>query len=226
MELIGAKIKREESHGFTGQKVIGIDLTGSEKKKSGFAVLEDHFAITERIATDEEMINKIAAIKPALVSMDCPLSLPLGRISVYDHDPGRVLYGINRKCELLLLKRGIRCYPPLIKSMQKLTERGINLAERIRQMGYPVIESFPGGAQDVLGLPRKQKSLPLLIQGLQNLGIEGRFADPGVSHDEIDALTAALVGRFYLSGQFESIGDADEGCIIIPCVKVKMVNVK
>lgn len=171
----------EQINGFTAQKIIGIDLTGSEKKKTGFAVLDGCFAITERIAKDEEILSKIAAVKPALVSMDCPLSLPLGRISVYDHDPGRLLYGINRKCELLLLKRGIRCYPPLIRSMQKLTERGIMLAEKIRQMGYPVIESFPGGAQDILGLPRKQKSLALLIEGLQNLGIKGNFADPGIS---------------------------------------------
>ena len=206
---------------YSMQKIVGIDLTGSEKKKTGFALLDGNYAITERIATDEEIINRIAAIEPAVVSMDCPLSLPTGRISVYDDDPGRALYGINRKCELMLLKRGIRCYPPLIKSMQKLTERGIILAERIRRRGYPVIESFPGGAQDILGIPRKQKSLRLLIEGLQNLGITGRFADAGVSHDEIDALTAALVGRFYLVGQFESVGDVEEGCIIIPRLNIK-----
>lgn len=197
-------------------KVIGIDLTGSETKASGWAVLENGLAVTDTVFTDENLLSRIQTEKPDLVSIDCPLSLPIGRISVFDDDPGRQEFGINRNCEKMLLKKGIRAYPPLIKSMQKLTQRGILLAQKIKIMGFPVIESFPGGAQDILGIPRKQKGLPLLISGLAQFGIEGDFYQKKVVHDEIDALTSALVGVFFLSGNYESIGNEAEGCIIIP----------
>ncbi len=212
-----------ESYFAADKKVIGIDLTGSESKASGWAVMKGCHAITRRINTDEDILIGITLEQPDLISIDSPLSLPIGRISVDDDDPGRTLYGINRKCERQLLKRGIRSYPPLIKSMQKLTFRGMMLAGKIRGLGYPVIEGFPGGAQDVLGLPRKQNGLQTLIQGLKDLGITGSYSEHKVSHDEIDALTAALVGHCYLSGHFESVGDPEEGCIILPAYN-KAVN--
>lgn len=196
--------------------IVGIDLTGSEKKASGWAVLQNGTVCTKRILTDDDMLANIAAISPTLVSIDCPLSLPTGRLTVFDDDPGRVQYGITRESERLLLKRGIRSYPPLIKSMQNLTARGIALAVKIRTLGIEVIEGYPGGAQDILGLPRKQKSLPLLIDGLKQFGIEGAYHSTKISHDEVDAITCALVGLYYLTGNYDAIGNNAEGYIIIP----------
>nr|GEX01773.1 hypothetical protein [Tanacetum cinerariifolium] len=46
--------------------------------------------------------------------------------------------------------------------------------------------------------------------------LEGTFTGGQLSHDELDAITAALVGHFYLDGQFEALGDARESCLIIP----------
>lgn len=37
-------------------KIIGLDLTGSEKKASGWAFLQDGQVITKRIKTDAEII--------------------------------------------------------------------------------------------------------------------------------------------------------------------------
>lgn len=65
-------------------------------------------------------------------------------------------------------------------------------------------------------MPRKSKSLLLLIAGLAALGLEGAFTGGQLSHDELDAITAALVGHFYLDGQFEALGDARENYLIIP----------
>lgn len=200
-------------------KIIGLDLTGSEKRASGWAFLQNWNVTTKRIKTDAEIIAEITHLNPSLVSIDCPLSLPTGRISVGDDDPGRYQFGITRECERLLLKRGIRSYPPLIRSMQQLTQRGINLAQRIRNLGFTVIESYPGGAQDILGLPRKQKDLKVLISGLKAFGIQGSYDGPGIVHDEIDAITCSLVGLCYLSGHFEALGNDDEGYLIVPDLK-------
>lgn len=199
--------------------VIGIDLTGSEKKASGWAVLKEGHAVTQRILTDAELISETLKFDPVLISMDSPLTLPKGRISVYDDDPGRHLYGINRECERMMAKRGIRSYPPLIRSMQKLTLRGMLLAKEFRALGIEVIESFPGGAQDILGFARKQKDLIVLINALSDLGIQGSFESAKVSHDEIDALTSALVGCFYLSGQYDALGNPEEGYLILPSLQ-------
>ena len=38
----------------------------------------------------------------------------------------------------------------------------------------------------------------------------------GKTHDELDAVTSALVGHFYLADQYEAIGADDEGYMIIP----------
>lgn len=196
--------------------MVGIDLTGSEKKASGWAVLQKGMVRTQRIKSNADLMAATAAAKPAVIALDSPLSLPKGRISVYDDDPGRHIFGISRLCERQMLKRGIRSYPTLIRSMQQLTLRGMLLAQEFRLMGFEVIECFPGGTQDILGLPRKQKGLANLVEGLVDLGIQGNYIN--ASHDEIDALTAALAGYFYLNGQYEALGNEEEGLLILPKV--------
>lgn len=198
------------------QRVVGIDLTGSETRASGWALLENGTAQTQKVLSNHQLIEETSKQTPAVISIDAPLSLPAGRISVFDDDPGRKQYGITRECERLMAKRGIRSYPPLIQSMQKLTQRGIYLAGEFRKLGYEVIEGYPGGTQDLLGIPRKRKSLEGLVKGLQAFGIKGTYDQKGVSHDEIDAITAALVGYFYLAGKYERLGNEAEGYLIIP----------
>lgn len=205
-------------------KIVGIDLTGSEQKPTGVAFLKDNYVDTLQINSDDDMVASVVKFKPDLVSIDSPLSLPLGRISVFDDDPGRDKYGILRVCERTLKKRGVNAYPTLLPSMQKLTKRGIELADRFRKLGIPVIESYPGVVQDIIGLPRKQASLRLLKKGLGKFGLKGRFLKEEVSHDEIDAITSAIVGIFLLSGDYEAIGDLNENLMIIPDLNAKRVK--
>ena len=202
-------------------RVVGIDLTGSEERASGWALTEGSNALTKRIFTDKELIEESIKYQPDIISIDSPLSLPIGRISVYDDDPGRKKYGITRECERMLKKRGISSYPSLINSMQKLTERGIKLANSFRKLGYPVIESYPGAAQDIMGIPRKRKSLEYLIKGLKLFGITGDFDKPDISHDELDGITSAVVGYFFLADKYEALGNEDEDYLIIPNLKLK-----
>lgn len=196
--------------------IIGIDLTGSEKRASGWCILRGNVAETATIITDQDMIDRVMAERPTLVSIDSPLSLPFGRISVDDADPGREEFGIMRRCERELKRRGINVYPSLLPSMQGLTKRGIMLAGRLRREGIAVIESYPGAAQDIMGIPRKGAGEEYLKQGLVEFGIEGAFEHSDVSHDELDAITSALVGSFFLAGQFEAMRRPLEGALIIP----------
>jgi dephospho-CoA kinase len=100
--------------------------------------------------------------------------------------------------------------------MQGLTKRGMGLAARLRDLGFPVIESYPGAAQDIMGIPRKGAGEEFLRQGLMDFGILGRFATEAVRHDELDAITSALVGSFFLAGKCEALGGDLEDPLIIP----------
>ena len=197
-------------------RVVGIDITGSEERPSGWAALRGDRAHTEMIHTDLELVFKTVREAPDVVSIDSPLSLPVGRISVFDDDPGRGKHGIMRWCERELKRRGVNVYPCLIPSMQRVTERGIRLANAFRALGVPVIESYPGAAQDIMDIPRKRAGLPYLAKGLADFGVTGPFAEGTATHDELDAITSAVVGLFFWSGRFERLGNEDEDYLIIP----------
>lgn len=201
-------------------RVVGVDLTGSEKRASGWSILEGPRCEVDTLKSDREIIERTVLEKPDLVSIDSPLCLPSGRTSVGDDDPGRKQFGIIRQCERELKRRGINVYPCLIQSMQNLTERGMRLASELRCRGIPVIESYPGAAQDIMRIPRKSAGLNWLRLGLREFGILGEEEIAKATHDELDAITSALVGIFHWVGMSEELGTGDEEPLIVPC-KVK-----
>lgn len=194
-------------------KIVGIDLRGNPERPTGWAVCEGAQAETCIVFTDEEIISRTIAENPDLVSIDAPLALPRGRKSAFDDSPCRKDGGIVRDAERILWSRGVGAYPALIRHMQKLTLRGMQLTRELESHGIKVIESYPGAAQDVLGIPRKKSNENLLTRGLHEFG----FAfEEDKSHDELDAITSALVGYFYLADEYEAIGANDECYMIIP----------
>ena len=197
-------------------RVVGIDLTGSEARPTGWCVLRGKKVETRLLATDQELINCTVDAHPDVVSIDSPLSLPIGRTRVTDDDPGRQEFGIMRQCERELKRRGVNVYPSLIPSMQRLTARGIQLAAALRERGLPVIESYPGAAQDIMGIQRKRKGLQHLTRGLLDFGVDGSIRNGDLSHDELDAVTSAIVGLFFWSGKFEALGNDAEEYLVIP----------
>jgi uncharacterized protein YprB with RNaseH-like and TPR domain/predicted nuclease with RNAse H fold len=196
-------------------KVVGIDLRASEDKPTGWALLVGNSAQNCLLKTDREIIRETIRVNPDVISIDSPLTLPLGRCCIKDSCRCRVK-GILRVCERTLWRRGVRVFPCLLPSMQKLTERGIRLAQDFRKRGYKVIESYPGAAQDIMRIPRKRASLEDLAGGLASFGVKGVFLSGLPSHDELDAITSALVGYFYLSGDYEGLGNEQEDYLIIP----------
>ncbi|ESZ88717.1 MAG: hypothetical protein Q27BB25_02865 [Blastomonas sp. CACIA14H2] len=212
-ELFGG-LKAEKS------RIVGIDLTGSEARPTGWCLLDGSRAETETISTDDDLIRRTIDASPDLVSIDSPLCLPFGRQTVFDDDPTRDEFGIMRFCERELKRRGVNVYPSLLPSMQKLTARGIRLAGIFRSHGLPVIESYPGAAQDVMRIPRKGAGEEWLKLGLKNFGVRGKFATAKVTHDELDAITSALVGTFHLAELSEELGTTNEPPLIIPRLEV------
>jgi predicted nuclease with RNAse H fold/dephospho-CoA kinase len=195
-------------------RVVGIDLTGSETRGSGWCLLDGKKASFRTVFTDDEILQQTLSSNPDLVSIDSPLCLPTGRTSVEDSDPGRERFGIMRECERELKRRGVNVYPCLLPSMQKLTARGIRLAASLRKLGVPVIESYPGAAQDIMRIPRKGAGVEWLKLGLTDFGVIGDLS--AASHDELDAITSALVGSFHWAGLVEAMGTAEEPPLIIP----------
>ena len=193
-------------------RVVGIDLTGSERRATGWALLDGCNAETKSLRTDEELIRETIAAKPDVVSIDSPLSLPEG-VCDPDHVGDRPIY---RKCELALKRMGISVFWCLLPSMKSLTMRGMLMAAELRKQGLKVIESYPGAAQDLLGIPRKGASLEELKRGMGRIGITGGYLTDHVTHDEVDAITSALVGLFYMADDYIGLGTPSEDYLIVP----------
>ena len=193
-------------------RIVGIDLTGSEKRATGWALMDGAITTTKSLSTDEELFRETLVASPDLVSIDSPLSLPEGWKDP-DQPCGLPIY---RKCELALKRMGISVFWCLLPTMKGLTMRGMRLAQRLRAAGLNVIESYPGAAQDLLGIPRKGSSLDELKWGLARAGINGQYLHSKVTHDEVDAITSALVGLFYMADEYIGLGNAAEDYLIVP----------
>ncbi len=196
-------------------RVVGIDLTASERRGSGWAVMDGSSIRTATFHTDQQLIDATVAESPRLVSIDAPLSIPLGR-DCMEEDCECRRFGIMRECERELRRRGLMVYPCLLPSMKNLTRRGMELAKRFREIGIEVIESYPGAGQDILDVPRKKTNLDELRRSMARMGFTGEPIEEIGSHDELDAIMSALVGYFYVCGLTENLGDQSEGLLAVP----------
>ena len=193
--------------------VVGIDLAGSPKRDTGICTLKkDNVTFCTTLHTDQEIIDFLEKENPALIAIDAPLNLPPGRRSMKDKNGEHF-----RPCDRELLRRGIRFFPITLGPMRLLTERGIRLKRFLTRRGYSVIEVYPGAAQDIWHTGRKQDGLSKLRKGLEKLGVNG--LSKKMTGDELDAVTAALVGRLFLRGKAEVLGNFKQGAIVIPHTK-------
>ncbi|MDG6933366.1 MAG: DUF429 domain-containing protein [Nitrososphaerota archaeon] len=191
---------------------VGIDLAGSPSRNTGYCVLDDELNCSVSILhTDSEILSNTLKLSPDIVSIDAPLFLPKGRLSLEQTGPPHL-----RGCDRELLKMGIKFFPITLGPMRMLTSRGMKLRSELERTGLSVIESFPGAIQDLLGMPRKQRGLDVLRMALIKYGIKGGIMNERISGDELDAITSAVVGKMYLSGAYRAIGDPEEGFMIIP----------
>ncbi|MEM0384068.1 MAG: DUF429 domain-containing protein [Candidatus Caldarchaeum sp.] len=189
---------------------LGVDLAGSPRRPSGVAMMDENLRCRTWVRfLDDEIIADFDSLKPAVVGVDAPLGLPRGRVSLDKPGPPHF-----RLCDLELRRRRIKFFPITIGPMRMLTARGIRLAELLRQRGATVYEAYPGGVQDVLGIPRKQQGVAELVKSLRRLGVKGLSIN--TTGDQADAATCALAACLWWRGLCEELGNPDEGVIILP----------
>ena len=115
--------------------VAGVDLAAT--RPSALA-LYDGANFFLRYYDNETLVNVLKAVRPSLVALDAPLSLPSGPW---------------RDVDLKAKKRGIKVLPPGWKGMRKLTEVGTKLKSELEGAGIRVVETFPAPLRKVFRLP-------------------------------------------------------------------------
>lgn len=190
----------------------GIDLAGSPQRSTGVCRLQPNgFAATEVVHSDEELLDWVRRAPLRLALVDAPLSLPRGRTSLDRPEPYHF-----RDCDRDLRSLGIRFFPISLGPMRMLTKRGMRVMPFIEDAGVEVYEGYPGGAQDLWNLPRKQAGVERLRRALRRAGCWGTVEERRISHDELDAVTLALVARAHLRHRSILLGDPDEGVMVLP----------
>ena len=189
--------------------VVGLDLAGVPLRPTGFCRLRGLRVWTRDLLSDEEILSAAAEAGPDLVTIDAPLHLPPGRASIHERNDSHY-----RPCDLELRQRKIPFFPVTLGPMRGLTVRGMRLRDELESLGIRTVEMYPGGAQDVWGIPRAKRDRQGLRRGLIGLGL--KHLRPDASDHELDAATGALVGRLFLQGRAEVYGDFETGAIIMP----------
>jgi predicted nuclease with RNAse H fold len=189
--------------------IVGIDLAGVAHRPTGICLLRGLSAETAILFSDEEILSYVRESRPVLAAIDAPLTLPPGRKTIEEKGDSHF-----RPCDVELRRRKIPFFPITLGPMRKLTSRGIRLQSLIKAEGVRVIEIYPGGAQDIWGIPRAKRNLYELKRGLSRLGIVGLKKE--ISAHELDAASGAYVGYLFLQGKAEIYGDFSTGAIVMP----------
>ena len=180
-------------------RTVGLDLSGSEERPSGWALLIGLEARTSLPRADDEILDLTWRAEPRLVAIDAPLTLPRG--------------GSMREVDRLMHRLGLPVLPPLMPAMEKLTMRGIRMAKALRAKGLQVIEVHPTSTRKVLGLPAKGRKA--IQEALLEMGFKGDLEERDLTIHELDAITAALTASLHLLGLSELVR-AGDGEICIP----------
>ncbi len=195
--------------------IIGIDLAAKVENETGLAIIDGKNIFLETVFTDNEILARIYGYDSPVVVIDAPLSLPQGRCCL-EKDCACSIGGHFRQSE-----REIRKYGPVLPltfaGMKMLTFRGMDLRDKILNVrsDLKIMETHPRTVQKILGLARDVEDVYSTLNSFFGFNKESSEASP----HEIDAVLAALTGLFYCSGQYQELGDSEEGTIIIPLIK-------
>jgi uncharacterized protein len=201
---------------------VGIDLAGVEHRETGVAIVRD--GRLERLTSagsDEEILAMALMAGPGgTVAVNAPLTRPRGRCCLDDDCPCRQDPGTrSRQLERELGRMGV---PTLATALIKvLARRGARIASALRGLGYEPIEVYPFATLRLLGLPcsgkkteagrRKiHKALKSWVPGLRH---------PRASEHQLDAVVCALTAHLWREGRTRTVGEPDEGLMVIPRVE-------
>lgn len=180
--------------------ILSIDLAADPENTTGIAIMKNGRISTLSVFTDQEILELIKKYKPELVGIDAPLSLPYGRKNIDEKDDNHF-----RECDLQLRKLGIKFFPITIGGMRRLTKRGMELKQKLKNI--EVLEIFPGASFDILNIERKN------VKATNNFLKKFRCNAKNVH--ESDAAIGAYTLYLYSKGKARLLSGKD-GTIVIP----------
>lgn len=146
-----------------------------------------------------EEIKSFEGVKA--VGIDAPLSFPKKGF---------------RQCERLLLKMGIRLFPPNAPFFKKIGIRGIEIANKFKKAGIDVFEVYPYASRVFLNIaPKAKKALKSGREEILNALSNFLEFEDVKNHNEVDAIIAALTVKLYYEGKAIAIKGFD-GHILVP----------
>jgi len=178
-------------------RVVGVDLSASEKKPTGLVVLESVNLSRWRCVEARllymntvSLAMKIAEYAPHLVVVDAPLSRP---------PPGAGF----RPAELQVLRLGGRLLPLTLRSMSLLLERALALKKCVESYAE-VVETHPSSLLKISGCSIEELLLIASLSSHGNCPVE----PARLSRDIRDALLASIVGVGLSKGFSIVVGDS------------------
>ncbi len=194
--------------------VVGIDLSGVSRATKGRTaaaqlslddpaqLLEVHPFPYER-HPDRTLLDWIIERRPLVVAIDAPLSLPHsvrcvepGCPRCRPEDPAYLQRDVDRQAKGMSMVM-----------IAAIAFRGMYLARALREIGIPVIETYPAAAYRALAATSKRERQAVLERRL------GPF-NAGTD-DERDAVCAAVVALDYARGTRRRV-PGDDGEIWLP----------
>ncbi|MGB9200020.1 DUF429 domain-containing protein [Methanobacterium sp.] len=182
--------------------ILGIDLAGKKENPSGVAILNGNNMKLFTIYYDDEILDLINRLKPDVIVIDAPLSLPKGRCCL-EKDCKCAVGGHFRQAERDIRQYG-RVLPLTFMGMKMLTLRGVKLSNEIKKQ-YMVLESHPHTTLKILKFKDPYSGLNQYF----NISSEA-------TEHELDGGILALTGLFYLKNCYNELGDPEEGTIVLP----------
>ena len=205
---------------------LGIDLTGSARRTSAYALLDAGDTVLDVgfVGDDADILRLVERRRPRYVALDAPFGLPKGlccleescRCSPESPWPGRA-------CERELASRfGIPCFWTTKRTIIKaMVHRAIGLRAALEERGAAVLETYPYAIKvRLFGRKLPKKTTPEGVSYLRRrlLALLPSLApwSEGLDHDLCDAVVAAYAAVLHHRGRTEVLGDASEGAMVIP----------
>ena len=203
---------------------LGVDPS-FPGRPSSYALLDQRPRLLELGRTDD-VPALVERTRPVAVAVDAPLFLPRGWGCLdWPCSCGRCTAPptARRQAELALAPLGL-FWTTKRGILRPLVEWAVALRKELESRGWTVLEAYPHAARvRLLGRPPAAKATrqgrSWTQAGLARL-VEG-LPDPGESllgHDALDALLAAYTAYLWWLGRAESLGDPEEGVIVVPAV--------
>lgn len=174
---------------------IGIDLAGNENNPTGLGLLTNKSITAKTLHSDNEILEFCKDMNPDIIAIDAPLAFPEG--------------GRFRRADQELIERGHQVLPLTLDGMEKLTERGMKVSEKLRNSDFEIIEVHPKTSGKIITGTKSR------AEWISKLKEEGWGIESNLSKHEVDSILAALTGKLYLEKRTEQVGGR-KGKIVIP----------